>query len=111
MGDMNNLAAERVMKVFIAPPTEMLSVLTLGEGLLKFLQVAHPAEQVLVFIIAAIVHHFEFFTSLDVLVELSLRRRVLTILEVYHVEDIRPGALLAVNALRLAIAGASVDAR
>ena len=87
-----------------------MSILTLGEGLLKFLQVAHPAEQILVFIITAIVHHFEFFASLDVLMELSLCRRVLTILEVYHVQDVRPGALLAVNALRLAVAGASIDA-
>ena len=89
---------------------ELWLKLTLLEGILKSFEVVHAAHQVFIFVITAYIHHFEFFASLDVLMELSLCRRVLTILEVYHVQDVRPGALLAVNALRLAVAGASIDA-
>jgi len=69
------------------------------EGILKSFEVIHAAHQVFIFVIAALIHHFEFFASRYILLKLSLGRCVLAILEIDDVEDIRPRALVAVYAL------------
>ena len=44
--------------------------LTLLEGILKSLEVVHAAHQVFIFVIAALIHHFEFRISTSTLVHL-----------------------------------------
>ena len=70
------------------------------------MNIAHVSEQVHWFVI---VEHFEFFSRLDVFMEFCLSGGVLPVLEVNHVEDIGPGALVAVNALSLTAALTTID--
>ena len=83
--------------------------LTLLEGILKSLEVVQLAHQVLlILVITADIHHFEFFASRYILLKLGLGRRVLAILEIDDVKDICPRAFIAVYALSRAVAGAAI---
>lgn len=73
---------------------------TLRESLLELINV----WKWFVFIVASVVHHFEFFSGLDIFLEFSLGCGVDSILEVDHIQDISPGAFVAINALGRAVA-------
>lgn len=74
--------------------------------MLEPLNIAHVAEQVHWLVL---VKHFEFFSRLDVLMEFCLSGGVLAVLEVDHIQDIVPGALVAVNTLGLTVALTTID--
>lgn len=46
---------------------------------------------------------------LDILLELSLGRRVLTVLEIDGIEDVGPGSLVTIDTLRRAVALSAVE--
>lgn len=75
-------------------------LLTLVEGLFELVDIAEAPKKIFLFVSTVIIQHFKFFASLNVFLKFSFGRRVNAVLEVNHVKDVCPGALVAVNALR-----------